>query len=235
MFTKYHPYIVNAGKTLNWVPSDTEELYHENLKKQRNLLEKYNWISTEVHYKFNSEGFRGEEFSIGGAMFLGCSYTFGIGLPKEHTFPHLVSSELSLPCVNLGLPASSADTAFRLACVWIDSLQPKLVVYLSPFKSRFELLIHDYRSNEVESRFITTMDQLLNFNNDPTWLKTEQNMLVNAEKNKLAIEKLCDDRNIQFVHEDVDSLITEDLARDLLHPGIESHNKFSQKLLKNLV
>jgi len=235
-FTKYHPCIVNAGKQLKWLPSDTEELYQENLVKQRALLEKHNWLSTEIDYKFNSDGFRSREFPIngGGVMFLGCSFTFGIGLPLQHTFPHIVSKELGLECLNLALPASSNDTAFRLADVWIDQLRPGVVILLSPSDARFELLIHDSNSDEIESRFITTMDQLVNTTNQPYWLNTEQNGQINRRKNKLAIQKICDYRGIRFIQDDAENLVTKDFARDLQHPGVESNRLFASKLLNQL-
>jgi len=235
-FTKYHPYIVNARKKLEWLPSDTKELFEENLKKQKTLLEKHNWLSTKLDYKFNSDGFRAEEFSTngGGIIFLGCSYTFGIGLPLENTFPQIVCREMGVECLNLGLPASSNDTAFRLADIWIDKLNPSIVILLSPTETRFELLIHDSNSNEIESRFITTMDQMVNTANEPYWLNTEQNGQINRKKNKLAIQKICDDRGIKFVQDNVESLINVDFARDLQHPGTESNQLFARKLLNQL-
>lgn len=235
-FTKYHPYIVNAGKHLKWLPSDTEELYQENLVKQRDLLEKHNWLSTEIEYKFNSDGFRSEEFSSngGGVMFLGCSLTFGIGLPLQHTFPQIVSKELGLECLNLSLPASSNDTAFRLADLWIDRLNPSVVILLSPSETRFELLIHDSTSNEIEARFVTTMDQLSNTTTELHWMDTDQNGQINRRKNKLAIQKICDDRDVKFLQDDTENLVIMDLARDLLHPGVKSNRLFAKKLLKIL-
>ena len=231
-FTKYHPCIVNAGKHLKWLPSDTEELYQENLIKRKSLLEKYDWLSTEIDYKFNSDGFRSREFSThtGGVMFLGCSYTFGIGLPLEQTFPQLVSRELGLECLNLGLPASSNDTAFRLADTWIEKLNPSTVVLLSPAETRFEVLFENKHNGQILSRFITTMEQFSNEGNSD-WLKTNQNGLINRKKNKLAIQKICDDRGIQFLQDDTENLVPVDFARDLAHPGVESNRSFAKKLL----
>ena len=233
--TKFHPYILHANKEIEWLPSDTMELFAENLKKQKSLLEKYNWISTKLSYKFNSEGFRTEEFynKKGGIMFLGCSYTFGIGLPLDKTFPHIVSDELKIHHFNLALPASSNDTAFRLADLWINRLEPGLVILLSPLPDRFELLCHETKSNEDVSRFITTMDQLAD-NSDHLWIENEQNGLINRRKNKLAIQKICDDRGIRFLHDDSENLNVVDFARDLLHPGVESNRMFAKKLINQL-
>ena len=234
-FTEYHPYIVNAGKELEWLPSDTEELYNKNLKENYNLLKEFNWIDSNITYKFNKHGFRSNEFcEKDNILFLGCSYTFGIGLPLYKTFPQIVCKKIGLECFNLGLPGSSNDTAFRLAHIWIKQLKPKLVVLVSPVETRFELLIHDKGSNDIESRFITTMDQLVNTSNEPLWLNTDQNGIINREKNRMAINHICNNLKIKILDIDVNELVSVDSARDLMHPGLRSHQNFADKII-NLI
>lgn len=234
-FTRYHPYIINAGKELGWLPSDTKELFEKNLDKNYNLLKKYNCLDLDISYKFNKDGFRSNEFfQKDNVIFLGCSYTFGIGLPLKNTFAQIVSNTIGLECFNLALPASSNDTAFRLSYIWIKKLNPKLVILIAPNNIRFELLIHDRVSNEIESRFITTIDQLANTANKSLWANTDQNGLINKEKNILAIKHICDSLKIKFLLFDVDNIFAIDKARDLLHPGIESNKNFAHKILEQI-
>jgi len=234
-FTSYHPYIVNAGKELEWLPSDTKELFEKNLDKNANLLKKYNCLNLDISYKFNKDGFRSNEFSQkDNVIFLGCSYTFGIGLPLKNTFPQIVCRKIGLECFNLALPASSNDTAFRLSYIWIKKLNPKLVILTAPTDIRFELLIHDRGSNEIESRFITTIDQLVNTANEPLWANTDQNGLINKEKNTMAIKYICDCLKIKFLVFDTNDIDAIDKARDLLHPGIESNKNFANKILEQI-
>ena len=234
-FTAYHPYIVNAGRELKWLPSDTKELFEKNLDKNYNLLKKYNCLNLDISYKFNKDGFRANNFSQReNVLFLGCSYTFGIGLPLKNTFPQIVSDKIGLECFNLGLPGSSNDTAFRLSYIWIKRLNPKLVILTAPPDIRFELLIHDKGSNEIESRFVTTLDQLVNTENEPLWANTDQNGLINQEKNIMAIKYICDSLKIKFLIFYTDNIYTIDNARDLLHPGIESNKNFANKILEQI-
>jgi hypothetical protein len=122
---------------------DTEQLYHKNLRDNYEELEKYGWIDRTILYKFNSLGFRCEEFTDDPSiMFLGCSHTQGIGLPIESIWPTIVSNELNLKCVNLGQAGCSSDTAFRLLHGYIDKINPKIVVYMDPPGMRFELFCH---------------------------------------------------------------------------------------------
>ena len=60
-------------------------------------------------------------------MCLGCSISFGTGLPYENTWPYLVSRKLNLSCWNLSQPASSLDTCYRLANHWVPILKPKYI------------------------------------------------------------------------------------------------------------
>ena len=234
--TKSHPYILCKNTETKWLPSDTQELFEENCANNRSKLEQYKWLDTPITYKFNSEGFRANEFDkTGGIMFLGCSFTFGIGLPVEQTFSRIVSKELKTNCFNLGLPASSNDTAFRLADIWIPVLEPSMVVMLSPLPMRFEILSHEIpNEEEAVSRFVTTMDQISNTADKSKWLDTNQNGLLNRRKNKLAIEKLCDDKKIKFVHDNTEDMKIVDFARDLSHPGTESNKLFADKILSKV-
>jgi hypothetical protein len=65
-------------------------------------------------------------------------------------------------------------------------------------------------------------------------LDTNQNGLLNRRKNKLAIEKLCDDRKIKFVHDNTEEMKIVDFARDLSHPGTKSNKLFADKILSKV-
>jgi hypothetical protein len=136
-----HNYKEYANSKLQWLPSDTEELFIKNKKERLQELRSNGWLNTEIEYSFNSYGFRSEEFSTSPSiLYLGCSFTVGIGLRVEHSWPYLVSTAMNLKCFNLGLGASSNDTAFRMAEYWIKQLKPKIVLLLSPFFLRYETL-----------------------------------------------------------------------------------------------
>ena len=79
---------------LRWFDTDSEENY----RKRGNQA-----FSVEsVGYEFNSLGYRGPEFNRepGEAvvMFLGDSYTFGVGMPWEKLWTSLLTKHLELIC-----------------------------------------------------------------------------------------------------------------------------------------
>lgn len=230
----YHSYYRHlAGQSMDWVITDTQELYENNLINRRGLLERNGWIGSKFTYDFNSLGFRCEEFSTDPTiMFLGCSFTMGIGLPIEMTWTHLVSQHLGLRCANLGQAGGSSDTAFRLCHGYIDKIRPKAVVFMRPDLYRFELTNDRYSENYSSHNHSQTefYRLLVEFEQTPIFLR---------EKNTLAIEHLCQQREIKFImceYQDLYDIGTAqdfrlDMARDLLHPGQKRNQLMSKRVL----
>ena len=78
-----------ANQILDWLPTDTKENYEKLIQDpgHREYFAKMGWDQPgAITYKFNSYGFRADEFNGGPYMMaLGCSYSIGIGLPDETT------------------------------------------------------------------------------------------------------------------------------------------------------
>jgi hypothetical protein len=240
-FFKNSVYLNHANKSLAWLPMDTKDLYEKNLINKYELLKKYDWIDTNITYNFNNQGFRCADFEDGpsgpSVIFLGCSFTLGIGLPKKDIFPTLVSNELNLTCYNLAQAGSSSDTAFRLGYYWIPQLKPKLVVMLAPEIHRLEHL-YMTEKNEIES--VKFLPQLQNLEE---WYKKyiliKENSDLNRIKNHLAIENICQTNNVKLLYLTYEDHFLkfrkefgpEHMARDLAHPGKITHKKFAEEIL----
>jgi hypothetical protein len=223
-----NPYMQYANQEIDWLSMDTEELYQENLKNNYDKLLKHNWINNPFTYKFNSAGFRSEEFeeSAPSIMFLGCSMTVGIGVPWNTTWPKIVSDELGMKCYNLGIGGSSNDTAFRFAYTWLNKLKPTICIFNQTFADRMEVwqyngIIGDM-SKEHPKFYLGT------------WQSNNFNKKILAEKNLLAIKQLCDQSNTKFVNTSVHSMPYLDLARDLAHPGIQSNQEYAKMVLAKI-
>ena len=68
------------------------------------------------------------------------------------------------------------------------------------------------------------------------WFMNEENHRINAVKNKLAIEKICDNLNIPFWWYFANDHMTgqgNPPARDLRHCGQEAHEKFVRTMLND--
>jgi|688.fasta_scaffold01693_8 hypothetical protein len=230
----FHSYKIFSNTIQEWDLFDSKERYEENLNKNFNLLKSNNWIDKKITYKFNGDGFRSFEFDADtdSILFLGCSLTFGTGLPLEETAGYLISQKLKLRFFNLGLGGTSNDTAFRFGYHYISTLKPKIVIMFSPENSRIELCenqkIFYYRS---QMKFYQ-MDSFYK-----KWLLDDTNSFLNQQKNILAIENICITNNIKFLCFDapklflIDFKVTNDFARDLIHPGIKTHQLVSEFVL----
>lgn len=208
--------------SLRWVQSDIEPLWIANNKDpvKRRLIEHNEWTADSITYKFNSEGFRSDEFEGEGAVFLGCSFTFGVGMDWERTWAYRVAKQLGLKCWNLGLGGSSNDTAFRLASYWIPLLKPKYVFYLQPEYTRFELFV-DGQLNLFLPNTIPMPDQCQSF--AELWMANDPNPMLNRMKNLFAIRHICEQNNIPLYNTETAERFKEifvyDFARDCVHFG----------------
>lgn len=229
-------YKEHANQTLQWLQTDLEEIYNKNLRENYDKLQRYGWIEQHIDYKFNSAGFRCKEFTNDPSiMFLGCSYTCGVGLPLETIWAELVAKEFDMSCANLGIGGGAADTAFRLCLGYIDAIRPKAVVYLPPPGVRLELDIDNKMVPINVSSYKGNDYNILIRQFFKLWLIGETNNdCLNRMKNSMAINHLCATRNIPFIELDADRLITLDYARDLMHVGKESHMSFSRYVVDEI-
>lgn len=226
----FNDYYRKRNQTLQWLNSDSPELFEKNLKNNYDLLKSNGWIDKTVTYKLNNYGFRCDNFSHeDNIVFLGCSITMGIGLNYEDLYVNKVSQSLGLKCNNLGLAASSNDTAFRLALIYLKVLKPKIVVLHNQFSGRMEVLDTNY------ARFL-----LPGYNEEThpdfykIWLGTEENLYLNKTKNVLAIESLAKSIGAKFIHTtDADRVKfpIESYARDLIHPGHTHQDQLAKSIL----
>jgi len=229
-----------AGQTLHWLPMDTEELYESNLKNRYNDLKSNGWINNPVTYKFNQDGFRSSEFTQDPSiLFLGCSFTLGIGIPVKQIWPEIVSQQLNMQCANLGIAGSSSDTAFRLCYGWIDKIRPKIIVFALPPAARTELIVNGHV--KFLSPAWASHDHYSNYLKD--WITDDNNADLNQLKNKLAIKLICQDRGIKYVEIDPHEILLQqsgykfpmDFGRDLMHPGLIYHDNVSKIVLSLIV
>jgi hypothetical protein len=242
---KFSAYPMYAGTVQSWLAMDTKELFAKNglIGKTRNQLEKYGWLDKSFDYKFNTQGFRSDEFSLDstGIVFLGCSFTAGIGLPYKNTFAKIVADEMKLRCYNLGLGAGSYDCCFRFASYWLDRLKPQVVCIFEPPANRTEVFVYNrlyqfypeiFSDNKIEKFRLKDNSDVRKFYK--IWLDDELNDQLNREKNLLAIEQLCNKLHIKFVNLHSGDIEYVDYARDLSHPGIKTNQQIALKFLDRI-
>ena len=240
MFTTYHPNSKHKNKLLDWFPTDTKELFNKNLHTQRQELEKNGWLEGKIEYQFDDLGFRKQlknnfEKDI---LFLGCSFTFGVGINYEDSFTNIVADASGMNNVNWAVPGSSNDTAFRLCQQYLQKKTPSMVILNSPSPYRLELFSEydgESRSHNITSHQRQGEPPLGSNFECPIEFFDERFSLLNREKNILAMEMLCSKNKIKFLHLNAEDMMLIDFGRDLAHPGVRSNQLFADMILKDLV
>ena len=240
----WHPGVYSANTVSDWMPTDTKEIFDQLVQEPHHYeyFKHHGWLEpSAITYKINSNGFRCDEFDYTSSCIiaLGCSYTVGIGLPLESTWPTLVGNALGIKVYNLAWGGSSADTCFRMAEYWIPKLKPTAVFMLTPPTARIELIMAPGNTPPVEvflpmseSRHFSPSDVYLKH-----WFINETNAQINSKKNKLAIGELCRLNNAKFSVLDsaTEMSCSRDIvgyARDYMHAGPRGHQILAEKFIK---
>ena len=126
--------------------TDNEEKWKTNCKKSPDSdMVKY-YKKNPIEYRHNNYGFRTpddfNDVDIGN-VFLGDSFTFGIGLRLEDLWSYKLSQKLGGKCWNLGQPGTSIGTAVRLMLGWKDYLKIDKIFHLINKYRRFEVMKPD--------------------------------------------------------------------------------------------
>jgi len=126
------------------------------LAPKNEILHIYGKPGTEIYqpdlysYIFNSDGFRSIELDQNtDIVALGCSHTFGIGLPIEYTWVNQLGSMLSKNIINISQPGGSVryliDTFYKF--YYKEKINPKIVLCNFPNFSRYKT--YSLKDNQV--------------------------------------------------------------------------------------
>lgn len=232
-----HNYSRRANYTFDWDTSDNQEHFDKNMSNPelRQRLQELGFVDHPIKYKFNSHGFRSEEFDSGvDAVCFGCSYTMGTGVHAWDTWPSQLAQVTGLRTANLGHAGSSNDTVFRFAQHYLSQLKPKYAIWLQTDRHRIELL-DDVNNVSLNILATDTKNPCAKDYYTKVWFANDSNHQFNLEKNTLAFQHLCSlldiksiilDRNRVPLH----GLFPYSKGRDLTHPGAGDYKTLSMQI-----
>lgn len=208
-----------SGQTVAWKGADSFELYQINIQDADRLarLQHWGWNQSNcITYRYNSEGFRTEEFdSRPCGLAFGCSFTEGVGVREQDTWPSRLTERSGLWFWNLGIGGAALDTIYRLFEHYIELLRPKIVVVCHPPQARCEYAVNDHVIRTVGVNSPEVNDHIF-ANFFKHYFLRDLNSEINWEKNLRLLEYIAQARGLPLIHAPMES---DCEARDLQHPG----------------
>ena len=125
----HHYHKLTANQKFQWFATDQQE----NINREYREIDK-------IVYEFNSFGYRCDELTKSDLMFVGCSFTFGVGLPKQDVWSYLLAKEFDQPYINLSYPGGSLSYIQRTILKCFDVVMPRKIFVLIPYNYRFEFI-----------------------------------------------------------------------------------------------
>jgi hypothetical protein len=188
----------------NWYFDDSEENFLE--RPHPEYLNGFN-------YKFNNYGYRCDDFDLENDKYkiltIGCSISFGFGLPYEETYSYILCKKLSekynidIKNYNLSHSGVSSDYISRLLFQTIDIIKPNYVILFFPTFNRLEhenIPIHAtlpdsfsrHFENDNASRLIKKIEMYLDLLDDSNYC------FLNFVKNFNFIDEILKRRNSKW-------------------------------------
>lgn len=193
-------------KVCKWHSNDRDAVFKEILKLFPEYLQYYE--DNPFTYTINSSGFRHSENFIEDKsrkvdVFLGCSLTFGIGVPEEKTFCRLFANKTGRDTINLGIPGAGVDHCYiallnilnfyTVDRVYIHlPVYPRFYSYCPWEKDSHQGAMASWGYKEQGCNFIWSEHYFKN-----TIVNTDY-MYFNHQRGIDAIEGLCKRNNIEF-------------------------------------
>lgn len=136
-------------KTVEYTESDVPERWPKQwLRQKRNSKYFYQQIKNKFTYTLNHQGYREKHWDQidwnNSYIFLGCSHTFGVGVPEAETLPKLIQNEVEKYCVNLGIPGgNNSFSMFNSATLINENIKPLGVFYQRTYANRWFDITND--------------------------------------------------------------------------------------------
>lgn len=225
----------------SFIGLDSEELYSQNLKTQES---DWYYRSNPITYHYNEFGHRSPSVdSIKDSnyiLFAGCSFTEGVGLTLENTYPYLIAEQLGCSYYNIALGSTGIDALLHNVMMWLTtcSHKPAAIIIQWPDRSRF-LSMPDFDTIVSNGAAWTKDQEALEFMALGEAIGFFRCRYVLADKMIRVLAEGLETKliNIRFFTKiKTDDIVfpNVDLARDLKHAGTNSHKLLSSEIVNLL-
>lgn len=201
----------------------------------------------EISYKYNSRGFRDEEWPNNLEDCIWCfgdSYTVGIGQSYKNTWPKLLETKTGIRTISLSMDGASNEWISRKILELVETIKPKAIVVQWSFIHRRERELLPGEIDLDENRIVW-------YNKD----STDEDDIQNTLDCIMSTESVCANAGIKLIHSVIPGFMKDqgsgeflsnliklvkncvplfrlDYARDGLHYDVKTSKVFVEKLIK---
>jgi hypothetical protein len=190
----------------------------------------------DVSYSFNELGFRFDlsKLTKRPILAVGDSFTLGLGVNVEQTWPSVLGCQLDLPVLNFSLNGASNDWIARKTQALLEFFDPLALVVHYTFSHRRERPYIDWHDDErTECEPLYSADD--NFKN---WQKNFNTILALKVPVVNSFIPNWHDLTVDYVglsKHVVTPVNVIDLARDGFHYGVKTNQLLAQQISTNLL
>ena len=111
-------------------------------------------VDEHNEYKINNLGFRGEVYESPDVIGVGCSITFGLGVPESGRWTNILSNKINTNVLNLGNPGASVETMCNNIIKYcLNNKMPKEIFCLFPdFFRNMVVVDKEFYKSKVKRR-----------------------------------------------------------------------------------
>jgi hypothetical protein len=172
-------------------------------------------ILEEIDYKLNKHGYRSEEFDKNNeVLVLGCSQTYGSGMPEELTWPDMFCKSIDKKYSRLAMPGDSINGQVYKAFKYFEEIgNPKVVVGVFP--------LYRLEYSAVPGKFVSTaswgqadvhkvsigtaffyqeyLTKISKYPHDPEYVMPKEFAIFYNFMFIKMLEQYCESHNIKFI------------------------------------
>lgn len=202
-------------------------------------LEQFENYPYDIEYKCNSRGFRGSEWSTDvnqlkqSIWCIGDSFTFGVGVAYEHTWPYVLEQKTNTTAINVGMHGVGNTWLVEQALYIINEISPKTVVLHWTYTHRRKVFLWEYVHNQSSTEQ-EDADLLINCVRDVEQNKKSTNIIHSFipdfhDDSEQLYRRICDTFNNIKIVPCINPL---DYGRDSHHYGKTTADKFVSDIIQ---
>ena len=240
-----------------WSGTDNEEQYNEVVSQGI----KRTYEKDDFYYETNENGFRCDDFDTmdftkKSIIYLGCSNTFGVGVPEEDSWPTVLHDKIqkehntTYNYINLAVGGGGIDWYLHFL-PYFGKFNPSLVISGTPEMTRMSMPVAGWGIQHVLKNFVfsTAMEETNSTTpasditkayinlvtcGDEYFQYKKQVLLANVNSTAKLLGARFFETHVGRMTNDTRNTTLGEIARDNAHPGRQEHHAFAEYMMNKI-